>query len=76
MKYKNIIIYINGVYSRDNLPNKIKDRVYIVNLDESFDIETHWVVLHVNNNHSTFFDNFRVEHIPKEIKEFIKKQKH
>ena len=23
----------NGVYSRDNLPNKIKDRAYVINLD-------------------------------------------
>ena len=30
----------NGVYSRDNLP-KIKDRVYIINLDEYSDIGTH-----------------------------------
>ena len=35
----------NGVYSRDNLPehrfNEIKDRTYIINLDEYFDIGTH-----------------------------------
>ena len=24
----------NDVYSRDNLPNKIKDRAYVINLDE------------------------------------------
>ena len=24
----------NGVYSRDNLPNKIKDGAYVINLDE------------------------------------------
>ena len=28
----------NGVYSRDNLPDKIKDRAYIKNLDEFSDI--------------------------------------
>ena len=31
----------NGVYSRDNLPNKIKDRAYVINLDEYYDIGTH-----------------------------------
>ena len=31
----------NGVYSRDNLPNKIKDRAYIINLDEYEDVGTH-----------------------------------
>ena len=34
----------NGVYSRDNLPDAIKDRAYVINLDEYSDIETHWVV--------------------------------
>ena len=33
----------NGVYSRDNLPNKIKDEAYVINLDEHSDISTHWV---------------------------------
>ena len=59
----------NGVYSRDNLP-KIKDGAYIINLDEYADIGTHWVALYVVND-VTYFDSFDVEHIPKEIKEFI-----
>ena len=60
----------NGVYSRDNLP-KIKDGAYVINLDEYSDIGTHWVALYVQNNNVTYFDSFGVEHIPKEIKEFI-----
>ena len=36
----------NGVYSRDNL-QRIKDGVYIINLDEHSDIRTHWVALYV-----------------------------
>ena len=60
----------NGVYSRDNLPNKIKDGAYVINLDEYSDIGTHWVALWVNNN-VTYFDSFGVEHIPKEIIKFI-----
>ena len=59
----------NGVYSRDNLP-KIKDGAFIINLDEHSDIGTHWIALHIQNN-VTYFDSFRVEHIPKEIKTFI-----
>ena len=35
------------------------------------DIETHWVVLYIQNNDVTCFDSFRVEHIPKEIRTFI-----
>ena len=58
----------NGVYSRDNLP-KIKDGAYVINLDEYSDIGTHWVSLYVNNNDVICFS---VEHIPKEIKAFIK----
>ena len=37
----------NVVYSRDNLPNKIKDWAYVKNLDEYSDIGTDWVVLYV-----------------------------
>ena len=57
----------NGVYSRDNLPDKIKDGAYIINLDEYSDIGTHWVALYVSNNDVTSFDSFGAEHIPKEI---------
>ena len=31
----------NGVYPRDNLPDKIKDGAYVINLDEYSDIGTH-----------------------------------
>ena len=31
----------NGVYSRDNLPDKIKDGAYITNLVQYSDIGTH-----------------------------------
>ena len=61
----------NGVYSRDNLP-EIKDGAYIINLGEYSDIGTQWVALYVQNNNVTYFDSFGVEHIPKEIKEFVK----
>ena len=61
----------NGVFSRDNLPNTIKNGAYIINLDEYRDIGTHWVALYVNNKTATYFDSFGVEHIPKEILKFI-----
>ena len=64
--------WFNGVYSRDNLPNKIKDWAYLINLDEYSDISTHWIALWVNINNVTYFDSFGVEHLPKEIKAFIK----
>ena len=64
----------NGVYSRDNL-QKLKDGAYIINLDEYSDIGTHWVALCVQNNDVTYFDNFGVEHIPKEIRTFNSNKK-
>ena len=61
----------NGVFSRDNLPNSIKNDAYVINLDEYHDIGTHWVALYVNNKTIIYFDSFGVEHIPKEIIKFI-----
>ena len=63
----------NGVYSRDNLPDKIKDKAYEINLDEYSDIGTRWITLYALNNNATYFDSFGVEHIPKEIKIIIDK---
>ena len=64
----------NGVYYRDNLPDKIKAGAKdVINLDEHSDIETHWIALYALNNNVTYFDSFVVEHIPKEIKIFIDK---
>ena len=75
----------NGVFSRDNLPNSIKNGAYVINLDEYHDIGTHWVSLYVqstsvydtyvNNKIVTYFDSFGVEHIPKEIMDFINRKK-
>ena len=66
----------NGVYSRDNLPERssteIKDGAFTINLDGHYDAGTHWVALWVNNNNVNYFKSFGVEHIPKEIKKFIK----
>ena len=31
----------NGVFSRNNLPKKIKDEAYVINLDEYADVSTH-----------------------------------
>ena len=71
LKYYENESRFNGVYSRDNLPNKIKDGAYVINLDEYSDIGTHWIALYVKNNDITYSDSFGVEHIPKEIIKFI-----
>ena len=65
----------DGVFSRDNLSNIIKNGAYVINLDENHDIGTHWVALYVNNKTATYFDSFGVEHIPKEIMKFIGNKK-
>ena len=63
----------NGAYSRDNLPDKIKDETYVINLHKYSDIRTLWIALYALNNNVTYFDSFGAEHIPKEIKIFIDK---
>ena len=67
-----------GVFSRDNLPKKIKDGAYVINLDEYADTGTDTVcrysmqiLVFCKKNEIIYFDSFGVEHIPEEIKEFI-----
>ena len=66
---------LDGVYWRYNLP-EIKDGAYVKYLDEYKSIGTHWIALYVNGNNRSCnainFDSFRVKHIQKEIKEFIR----
>ena len=76
MKYESIIrmnLDWIGFYSRDNLPNKIKDGAYVINLDKHSDIRTHWIALYALKNNGTYFDSFGVENIRIEIKTFIVK---
>ena len=61
----------NDVYSRNNLPNKIKKGAYVINLDEYKNTGTYWVFLFVKTTEVIYFDSFGIEHIPKEIKKFI-----
>ena len=67
-KYYNNEPRFNGLYSRDKLPDKIKDETYVINLHENPDIGTHWIALYALNNNVTYLDSFGAEHIPKEIK--------
>ena len=55
----------NGVYSRGNLPKKIKDRAYVINLDEYPDVGTYWIALYVKSIETIYFDSFGVEHVTK-----------
>ena len=35
----------NGVFSSNNLPKKIKDGTYIIDLDKYSNVGTHWIAL-------------------------------
>ena len=61
----------NGVFSRDNLPKKLKNEAYVINFDEYADVGTHWVALFCKKSEIAYFNSFSVEHVPEEIKEFI-----
>ena len=45
----------NGVYSRDNLPTKIKDGSYVINRDKHADVGTHWIALFCKNEQNCLF---------------------
>ena len=53
--YKNEPIF-NGVFSRNNLPNKIKDGAYVTNLNEYVDVITHWIALFCQRNEIVYFE--------------------
>ena len=61
----------NGVYSRKNLPKKIKDGTYVIKLDEHAHVGTHWIALFFNRSEIVYLDSFGVEHVPEKIKEFV-----
>ena len=50
---------------------KKNDGAYVINLDQYADVGTHWIALFCKRNEIVYFDSFVVEHVPKEIKEFI-----
>ena len=60
------------MYLRNNLPKTIKKGAYIINSDEYENTGTHWVALFVKPKYTVYFDNFGIEHIPKEINKFIR----
>ena len=62
----------NGACSRNNLLKEIKDGAYVINLDECVDVDTHWIALFCKGSEIAYFDSFVVEHVPEEIKEFIR----
>ena len=56
----------NGVFSIDNLP-RIKDGVYVLNLDNNQSKGTHWVSLFIDKNVVVYFVLFEIEYILQEV---------
>ena len=64
-------VYYKVVFSKSNLPKKIKDGAYLINIDEYADLGTYQIALFCSRNEIFYFDSFGVEHIPEEIKTFV-----
>ena len=63
---------LNGVYSRNKLPKKIKDGAYVINLDKYADVGTYWIALFCKTHEIVYFDSCGVEHNPEEVNEFVR----
>ena len=61
----------NAYFLRNNLPNIPKDGAYIVSIYNYEATGTHKVLFYVNGNTATYFNRFKAEHIPEEMKAFI-----
>ena len=61
----------NGGFSRNNLPKKIKDGAYVINLNEYADVVTHWIALVCDKSEIIYFNSFHIEHYSEEMKEFV-----
>ena len=70
-KYYENELRFNGVFSRDNLPKKIKDEAYVITFDEYTDTVHIGLLYFVKKNKIVYFDSFGVQHIPEEIKKLI-----
>ena len=44
----------------------------MINLGEYTDAGTHWVALIFNRSEIVYFDSYRVEHVPEEIKKLVR----
>ena len=57
----------NGVFSRDNLPKKIKVGAYIINLGEYVDVGTHWIALFYRKSEIVYFGSLVLNMFLKKI---------
>ena len=62
INYFNYEPRFNGVFSRNSLP-RIKDRAYVINLDDKNSKRTYWFSLSVDRNTAVYFHSFGIEYI-------------
>ena len=43
----------------------------MINFDKDESIKTHWIALYMNAYNIVYFDSFKVEHVPKEIRKVM-----
>lgn len=68
-------INLNSICMKDDLPAKVSNGNYIINLQSSNTGNgTHWLALILKGNESIFFDSFGAPP-PIEIRDFVKKRK-
>lgn len=63
-----------GVFSKNELPPKVKSGFYVINLADSDEEGTHWTCFYANTRnkaHALYFDSFATPP-PKEVVEFLK----
>ena len=65
INYFNYEPRFNGIFSKNNLP-RIKDGLYVINLDDKSRKGTHWVSLFTDRNTVVYFDSFGIRYIPQE----------
>ena len=55
-------------FSRHNLTTKIKDRIYLINLDKYANTGTYGIYFYNENSKVVYFDSFGVKHLPRGLK--------
>ena len=56
------------LFIQEMIDQKIKDKTYVITLDEYHKISTYWIGNHLKEDAVRCFDSFDVEHISKELR--------
>ena len=58
----------NAFFPRDNFPKKTRDGAYVINLDKSADVGTHWIALFCRKNEILYLILLVLNIFPKKLK--------